>query len=298
MKLVTHSKVLITGLHGFTGTHLGRYLAERGFCVFGLKSDLTDREAVITEVTQLAPDYVIHLGGVSFAVHSNIEQIYRVNVIGSANLLDALLHFKGRVAKVILASSAAVYGSFSRSVLSESLCPKPVSHYGCSKLAMENIAQNYMDSLPILITRPFNYTGIGQAEHFLVPKIIKAYKDHNVFLELGNLNISREFNDVRDVCHTYHLLLTSEKLSTPVNICSGNSVSLFRIIELMEKITGYEINVRVNRALIRANDISRLSGCTERLLALTGSRFSFQIEDTLRWMYEEKLQFSQEPRTI
>jgi len=282
----TPSKVLITGLNGFTGQHLKPYFVALGFEVVGLNSDLTDRKAVFREVIKISPSYVIHLAAISFAAESNADLIYGVNVTGSINLLDALCELSDPIQKVILASSATVYGNVPNSILSESLCPKPLNHYGCSKLAMEHMAQNYMTKFPLLITRPFNYTGIGHAEHFLIPKIIQAYKNKERFIELGNLEVSREFNDVRDICSIYKTLLINEANMETVNLCSGKAISLMRIIELMNNIAGYEIDVRVNPEFIRPNEIKNLAGDTHKLSEMIQPRFDFNIESTLRWMYE------------
>lgn len=288
MKPVFLSKVLITGLEGFTGQHLGSFLNQAGFEVLGLKSDLTDRAAVFAEVAAYSPDYVIHLAGISFAAEADAGLIYRVNVIGSINLLDALCQLDKAVQKVVIASSATVYGNVPGSVLSEALCPKPVSHYGCSKLAMENMAQNYMDKLPLVITRPFNYTGIGHAEHFLIPKIVKAYQERRTEIELGNLDVSREFNDVRDVCQIYHDLLLMSQSGETVNVCSGKTIRLMNVISLMNEIAGYEMQVKVNPAFVRANEIKDLSGDVSQLNDLIQPDFKYGIEDTLRWMYGAK----------
>jgi nucleoside-diphosphate-sugar epimerase len=288
MKLASHSKVLITGLDGFTGQHLSKHLIDAGFSVIGLSSDLTNRDAVLAEVVACAPDFVLHLAAISFSAESNADLIYRVNVQGTLNLLDALCALNKTPKKVILASSATVYGNLPDFVLSESLCPKPVNHYGCSKLAMEHMAQNYATKLPILITRPFNYTGIGHADHFLIPKIVKAYREGKTSLELGNLAVSREFNDVRDVCAIYHDLLVSDSSDGVVNLCSGKTISLMQLIEHMNDIAGYEMNVTVNPAFVRENEIKDLSGDTSRLCQMTKAEFKFTIQDTLRWMYGTK----------
>lgn len=286
MKPVFPSKVLITGINGFTGAYLARFLTEQGFNVVGLTTDLTDREAVISEVIAHSPDYVIHLAGISFAAEANAELIYKVNVIGTINLLDALCQVKSTLHKVILASSATVYGNVEGSVLSEELCPSPMSHYGCSKLAMEQMAQCYMEKLPLLIVRPFNYTGVGHASHFLIPKIVKAYQDGRPDISLGNLDVSREFNDVRDVCKVYHdLLLANEPSGMTVNICSGRTISLMTVISLMNQIASYEINVDVNPAFVRKNEIKDLSGDVTKINKLVKPKFNYGIEDTLRWMY-------------
>lgn len=288
MKPASHSKVLITGLEGFTGQHLAPFLAQAGFEVVGLKSDLTDRSAVFSEVASCSPDCVVHLAGISFAAEADADLIYRVNVIGSLHLLDALCQLDKPVQKVVIASSATVYGNVPGSVLSEALCPKPVSHYGCSKLAMEHMSQNYLYKLPLVITRPFNYTGIGHAEHFLIPKIVKAYQEGRAEIELGNLNVSREFNDVRDVCCIYHDLLLGENSGVTVNVCSGRTISLMRIITLMDQIAGYKMQVKVNPAFVRANEIKDLSGDVSQLNDLIQPEFKYGIEDTLRWMFGAK----------
>uniref|UniRef100_Q31F02 NAD dependent epimerase/dehydratase family protein n=1 Tax=Hydrogenovibrio crunogenus (strain DSM 25203 / XCL-2) TaxID=317025 RepID=Q31F02_HYDCU len=288
MKPDSHSnKVLITGLDGFTGQYLKSDLELNGFQVVGLTANLIDREAVISEVLTLEPDYVVHLAGISFAASEDTASIYSVNVSGTVNLLDGLSQLNHSPKKTILASSATVYGNVTGSVLSESICPKPISHYGCSKLAMEHMAQNYTDKFPLIITRPFNYTGIGHAEHFLIPKIVKAYQDKKTVIELGNLDVSREFNDVRDICKIYLDLLLSEKDGITVNVCSGKTVSLMSIVSLMDQIAGYKMNVKVNPAFVRENEIKDLSGDVSYLNDLVKPEFKYGIEDTLRWMYGE-----------
>lgn len=279
------NKVLITGAEGFTGRYLKSHLQLAGYSVFGLSSDLTDREAVFNEVFSISPDFVLHFAAISFAAESDVDLIYRVNVVGSLNLLDSLCKLKKPIRKVVLASSATVYGNVDASILSEAECPKPLNHYGCSKLAMEHMAQNYFNKLPIVITRPFNYTGVGQAEHFLIPKIVKAYQSGRKDIELGNLDVSREFNDVRDICAIYQSLLEDEVHSYTVNLCSGKAISLLHILELMNHISGYEINVTVNPDFVRENEIKSLSGDVSKLKNSVHPSYNFQIEDTLRWMY-------------
>lgn len=280
------SKVLITGLEGFTGQHLKTLLSGKDIEVIGLKADITDREAVLSEVLDIAPSHVVHLAAISFAAEANTDLIYRVNVTGTLNLLDALSKCPTAIKKVIIASSATVYGNLPHTVLSEELCPKPVNHYGCSKLSMEHMVQNYNDKMPIVITRPFNYTGIGHAEHFLIPKIIKAYRNKKSFIELGNLDVSREFNDVRDVCNIYYDLLCSKDKSIIVNLCSGKTISLIEVIESMNQLAGYEMDVKVNPEFVRKNEIKDLSGSTIKLNGIIKPHFKYDIDSTLKWMYE------------
>lgn len=282
-----HSRVLVTGLDGFTGYHLKNVLTEHGFECVGLNCDLLDRKKVFSRVSELSPEYVIHLAGISFAGEENIASIYNVNVIGSMNLLDSLSKLHTLPSKVILASSAVVYGNSNVSVLNESMSPKPLNHYGCSKLAMEFMAQNYAHKFPVLIARPFNYTGPLHDKRFLIPKIVDAYRNKLQVLDLGNLEISREFNDVRDVVNSYRLLMTTDSAAGMVNICSGKNIKLLNIIEIMDDISNFKMNVRVNKKFIRENDITDLSGDPSKLKMLINYPFCFDIENTLHSIYTQ-----------
>jgi len=282
-----HSRVLITGLEGFTGYHLKNVLSEHGFECVGLNCDLLDRKKVFSRVLELSPEYVIHLAGISFAGEENVDSIYNVNVIGSINLLDSLSELDILPSKVILSSSAVVYGNSNVSVLNESMSPKPLNHYGCSKLAMEFMAQNYAHKFPVLIVRPFNYTGPLHDKRFLIPKIVDAYRNKLQVLDVGNLEISREFNDVRDVVNSYRLLMTTDSAAGIVNICSGKSIKLLSIIEIMDDITNLKMDVRVNKKFIRENDITDLSGDPSKLNMLINYSFVFDIENTLHSIYTQ-----------
>jgi len=279
-----HSRVLVTGSEGFTGIHLRKLLGESGFECFGLDCDLLDRDGVSAQVAKLRPSYVIHLAGVSFAAEQDIASVYSVNVVGTLNLLDALQRLKYPLKKVVLASSATVYGNVEGVKLAESMRPQPVNHYGCSKLSMEYMAANYFDSMSIIITRPFNYTGVHHNKKFLIPKILDAYKKKQATLELGNLDVSREFNDVRDVANIYRLLLSSAFNSGVVNVCSGKPISLSKVISLMDEICREKMHVITNPEFVRDNEIKCLSGDPHNLERLIDFQFQYTLEDTLRWM--------------
>jgi nucleoside-diphosphate-sugar epimerase len=278
-------KVLITGMNGFTGAYVAATLKNHSFNCFGLDCDLLDVQKVNNRVTSLGPDYVIHLAGKSFSAELDVASIYSSNVNGTLNLLDALIKLKTLPKKVIIASSASIYGDSKRSPIKESMIPKPINHYGCSKLSMEYMVEKYLDRLPILIARPFNYTGIGHSKKFLIPKIVNAYKDKLSSIELGNINVYREFNDVRDISLIYAKLITSSCLNGPINICSGRSISISEIIEHMNEISSSNMNVLTKERFMRENEIDNLTGSNEKLKASIQFDFKHSIKDTLHWMY-------------
>ena len=289
-------KVLLTGVDGFTGKYVAKELTEKGYQVIGLvykhagegqvACDLTDKQAVKNCLVEVKPDYVIHLAALSFVGHADQRAFYDVNVFGALNILEMAKEIGISFKKVIFASSANIYGNpIAIEKIDESVAPAPVNHYAMSKLAMEHMAKLWFDDFPLLITRPFNYTGPGQAEQFLIPKIVSHFKKKAAEIELGNIDVYRDFSDVRDIAKAYVRLLESSARSEIVNLCSGNVSSLSSIISKMEDIAGYKINVKVNPAFVRDNEIKVLGGDNSKLVFLTGFKPTITIDQTLLDMY-------------
>lgn len=291
-------RALITGLRGFTGYYVARELEAAGYRVFGtampgndpapdvLAVDLCDRAGVAAMVEQVQPDVVVHLAGIAFVGHSDVEQIYRVNVVGTRNLLEALAQARHQPSAVLLASSANIYGNASVPVITEDVAPAPANDYAVSKLAMEYMARLWMPRLPIIIVRPFNYTGPGQSDNFLLPKIVSHFRRKAERIELGNLAIARDFSDVRMVARSYRRLLAAAPAGEAFNVCSARSNSLGEVIDMVSEIAGYRIEVEVNPAFVRANDVLTLTGSNAKLAAVIGPLEPPPLFDTLHWMYQ------------
>ena len=293
-------RALITGIHGFTGHYLAQSLRARGYRVFGtalsptaeeqdvIAVDLGDRDAVARMVEEVQPDVVVHLAAIAFVAHSDIEAMYRVNLIGTRNLLEALAALANKPSAVLLASSANIYGNADVEPISEAVAPAPANDYAVSKLAMEYMARLWMDRLPITIVRPFNYTGHGQHENFLLPKIVSHFKRGARDIELGNLHVWRDFSDVRMVVDCYARLVELEDkiAGQTFNVCSGVGHSLGEVLDMMAETAGYRINVSVNPAFVRSNEVTRLVGSNAKLQAVIGPLNQWPLAETLRWMYE------------
>ncbi len=278
-------KLLLTGAEGFTGRHLTNAALTVGYAVCPLKADLTDAAAVATEVAAIAPTHVVHLAAISAVTHADENAFYQVNLFGTLNLLKALVALPVAPAKVLLASSANVYGNQGGEVaIAETVCPKPVNHYAMSKLAMEHMAATYTDRLPIVITRPFNYTGVGHDLRFVIPKIVDHFVRKAPVIELGNLDVYREYNDVRQVCDVYLKLLDKGVAGEIYNVCSGRVVSLREVLELMAEISNWQPEVRVNPAFVRTNEIRRLSGSVVKLSATIDQVSGADLKPLLSWM--------------
>ncbi|AKM00408.1 GDP-mannose 4,6-dehydratase [Burkholderia pyrrocinia] len=294
------AKVLITGIGGFTGRYLARQLAASGHDVCGLAHragpswewpthvvDLLDRRR-LSEIVELErPDMVAHLAAIAFVAHDDISSIYQTNVVGTRNLLAALSSSSHQPDAVLIASSANIYGNADCEVIDESVPPAPANDYAVSKLSMEYAARLWSEQLPIVFVRPFNYTGVGQAENFLLPKIVSCFRSHTPVLELGNLDVIRDFSDVRAVVAIYERLLTGAFAGETFNVCSGTGYSLQEVLSIMEKLAGYRPEVRVNPNFVRANEVRKLVGDDSKLRRAIGEApRPIPLGDTLKWMLE------------
>lgn len=279
-------KLLLTGAEGFTGRHFATAARACGHEVVALQANLTDAGALKAEVAQVEPEAVVHLAAISFVGHADASAFYDVNVIGTLNLLDALAALARPPGRVLLASSANVYGNCEHSPISEAQPPAPVNHYAMSKLAMEHMARTYLERLPLFFVRPFNYTGPGQAASFVIPKLVAHFARRAETVELGNLDVEREFNDVRFVCEAYLRLLDKATPGEVYNICTGKPVTLTAVLALLGQITGHQLQVKVNPAFVRANEIHRLCGSPAKLEEAIGGAVSPPLADTLRWMLD------------
>jgi GDP-6-deoxy-D-talose 4-dehydrogenase len=289
-------RVLLTGVNGFTGKYVRAELEAAGYTVIGavvgaasgtheVTLDITSLDNCRRVMETVRPDYLIHLAAISFVQHADAEAFYRVNVIGTLNLLQAMVDAKLSPRRVLIASSANIYGNAKAEVITEEQSPQPVNHYAVSKLAMEYLVRTWCDRLPIVITRPFNYTGVGQEPHFLIPKIVSHFVRRAPMIELGNLDVEREFSDVRMVASAYRRLIEDAPAGEIFNICSGVAYSLAEVLAMMAKIAGYTIEVTVNPAFTRPNEVKRLVGSPKKLHDLVGHIETIPLPKTLDWMY-------------
>lgn len=279
-------RLLLTGANGFTGPHFAKAAQAQGFTVFPLQADLTDAPALLAEVGAVRPTHVVHLAGLSAVTHADEDAFYQVNLFGTLNLLKALTVLPSPPEKVLLASSANVYGNYEGGPITELVCPRPVNQYAMSKLAMEHMAMTYLDRLPLIVVRPFNYTGVGHDLRFVMPKIVDHFVRRAPVIELGNLDVYREYNDVREICQSYVKLLQLGVPGDVYNVCSGRAVSLHDVLTTMTEITGWAPEVVVNPDYVRANEIHVLCGSDQKLRNCTGMALEGDLKSLLRWMFE------------
>lgn len=288
-------RALITGIDGFTGRYVSAELEARGFEVHGTvqtatsashlhQLDLRDLGSTVRLIAEVEPTHVIHLAAISFVATADVASIYQVNVIGSRNLFQALADAGSKsLRKVIVASSANVYGNTVVSPISEALLAVPLNDYAISKLAVEHLARIWGQQIPITVVRPFNYTGVSQSERFLIPKIVAAHRNKMSEVELGNLDIGRDFSDVRDIAQAYAALADADTTGI-YNLCSGTSYTLHDILQLCEEISGHSLHVIINPLFVRDNEVRTLLGSNVKFRQLIQDWAPRPLSTTLKWM--------------
>jgi nucleoside-diphosphate-sugar epimerase len=255
-----------------------------------LSVDLLDVEALRAAAADARPDAVVHLAARAHVAQDEPGPTYQVNIVGTRNLLAALAGLDRLPSSVVLASSANVYGNSTRGVLDETVAPEPANDYAVSKLAMEYAAKLWLDRLPIVIARPFNYTGVGQSEAYLLPKLAAHYARNAPRnaprISLGNLDVSRDFSDVRDVTAAYMRLIEDAPAGETFNVCSERAYSLKEVLAMLSRIAGYVIDVTVDPRFVRHNEVKSLRGSREKLRRAVGELPVTPLDETLRWMVE------------
>ena len=292
---VEKRRVLVTGAEGFTGKYLVDELVGAGYAVFGIGTrpahsdtyrqiDLLDIDALRSVYDEWKPQITVHLAALAFVGHGSPNDFYSVNIIGTRNLLQVIDESATDAECVVLASSANVYGNIASGLIDESAPVQPANDYAVSKLGMELMARTWMKKIPIVITRPFNSSGVGQAANFLLPKIVSHFRDREPRIELGNLDVWRDFSDVRAVVKAYRGLIEACPQGQTFNISSGTAYSLREVLAMCEKLSGHSLRVEVNPAFVRQNEVRKLCGDSTRLRELLPQWSTPPLIDTLDCM--------------
>lgn len=280
-------RVAVTGADGFTGRFVRMALKDRGIDCIAWSADLTDPDAVEQEVSATEFDHVIHLAAKAFVDTADWEKFYQVNQIGAFRLLDSVARHRPG-ARCLLASSAQVYGPSASGLIEESSSTNPTNHYAISKFAMEQGAALWRQKLELVMVRPFNYTGLGQSTDYLLPKIVDHFRRGAPIIELGNTWVQRDFGDVRAVAEAYAGLISAKRVMATINIATGRVWSINEVLGILADLAGYEIEVKVNPAFVRSNDVPVLGGSISRLRKNLPDWQPRDLADTLEWMYLER----------
>ncbi|WP_187670752.1 GDP-mannose 4,6-dehydratase [Zestomonas carbonaria] len=293
-------KLFVTGLTGFVGLHLRQAHAlsgEKWELLNPGRFDLLRPEMVEAALAEELPDAVIHLAGQTFVPEAFRDPVrtVQVNVLGTLNLLQALKR-RGFSGTFLYVSSGDVYGQVGEADLPivETQPPQPRNPYAVSKVSAELLCQqwSYVEPWRIIVARPFNHIGAGQGESFVVAnmarQLVRVRQGLQVpRLEVGDIDVTRDFLDVEDVVAAYLLLLEEGRNGEIYNVCSGQERKVRDLIAEMARLAGVEVEIVQDPARLRRAEQRRVVGSSDKLQKETGWKPGISITETLQRMLSD-----------
>lgn len=304
---------LITGADGFVATHLLPYLLEQetDALIFGmvwrdapqdswpqphpnlqiLAGELTDSRSIAQVIDQAQPEIILHLAAASSVATSWLdpEPAYHTNILGQLHLLEAARSMK-KMPTVVIASSAEIYGrdGHDGKPISEEAPLRPLSPYAVTKAVQDLQAGQYhaAHGLPTVRLRLFNHTGPGRPPQFVASSFAKQLAEierglREPVIHAGNLDVARDFTDVRDIAKAWRLAALRGRPGEAYNVCSGRPTPIRRLLDLLLEKTSIEVEVRTDAGLLRTGEIESLYGDRTLFSRTTGWQPEISLEQTL-----------------
>jgi GDP-4-dehydro-6-deoxy-D-mannose reductase len=297
-------RILITGGTGFVGPYLIRYLksfdvkltvvssADATFQEPGVdycKVDIRNSHDIRAVVLAANPNQIYHLAGISSVAASwnNPRLAFDVNVVGSYNVFEAAMSLPSPP-RILNVSTSQLYAR-SDAALTETSLLDPDNPYAATKAMAELLVVQYQKSMSggIITARAFNHTGPGQLPSFALPSFAKQLAEMEAglippVLKVGNINVKRDFTDVRDVVLAYWELLNKGTIGEVYNVCSGRAVLLADLVKELRKNCSVAIKIDVEPALFRPSEVPQMVGDPGKIQRVTGWSPKVPLESTLK----------------
>ena len=303
-------KALITGIGGFAGSHLAQHLISQKISVSGfvhpnhpshnleyldikahlIKCDILDKESVVRNIKNTSFDYIFHLAAFSSPQKSfeNPKETLENNILGQLNILETLAKNKSK-AKILIIGSSDEYGNAgeNNSSVGESVQFNPSSPYAVSKTAQDLLGRQFFlnQKLNVVRVRPFNHIGPMQTTAFVVPafanQIADLEKKGDGLIKVGNLNVYRDFTDVRDVVKAYLLAVEKGKVGDVYNIGSGKAYKIADILDKLISFSTVKIKIKKDKKLFRKENMVKIICDFSKFKKMTGWEPQIPIEKTL-----------------
>ena len=305
-------KVLIFGIGGFVGPYLAQEFMDEGYIVYGsdlvkgarlqdevqfFQADLLHAESVHNIIHQVQPNIIINLAAVSSVGQSwKIPQkTIEVNIVGTLNILEATKEMAS-MPKILLIGSSEEY-DVSDKPINELTILRANNPYGISKVAQERFANIYkvQYGMQIYHVRPFNHTGVGQNDTFVLPSFCKQAAEIEKsgkpgVIKVGNLMARRDFGHVKDLMHAYRLIVESPYCDTVYNVGTGHAHSLREMLNYIISLCTQPIKVEVDPSRVRPIDNPVICCDYSKIKAELGWEPQYKVFDALKEMFNYYLE--------
>ena len=301
-------KVLIFGAGGFVGSYLSREFLEHGYAVVGSDketsgqlppevafhpADLLNAAEVESLVNAVGPDIVVNLAAISsvWASWGIPQTTIEVNVVGALNILEAARKAEKKP-RILFVGSSEEY-VITEQAIDEETTLNASNPYGISKVTQENFAALYREhyGLRVYCVRPFNHTGVGQRDSFVLPSFCKQVAEIEKSgkpgtIKVGNLNIERDFSHVKDIVRAYRMIVEQDDCRVIYNVGSGTAYNLTELLQYVTKLSHQPISIEVDPARFRPSDQPRICCNHSRITEELGWTPEYSVYDALKEMYE------------
>ena len=305
---ISVKKALVFGAGGFAGGYMVDELLDNGYEVYGCSRysrltndrisgifvcDLLDADRVKTVISMVNPEVVVNMAGISsVGVSWRIPQsTVQVNVIGALNILEAV-RINDVDTRILFIGSSEEYGPSDQAITEDA--PLDASNpYGISKMMLEQYCRTYREhyGMNVYYVRAFNHTGVGQADTFVIPSWCKQVSEISKsgrpgMMKVGNLEVSRDFSDVRDIVRAYRMVIESDDCSQIYNIGSGKTQPLRKVLDYIIALSEQPITIEVNPKLIRPVENPTILCDHTKITQKLGWEPEIDIETTCREIFD------------
>lgn len=304
-------RLLVFGMCGFVGPHLANEFVNHGYEVYGAdkldnysspllkkyySSDILNKESLIEILKEVNPTHIINLAAISSVGLSwKMPKVtMEVNVLGTLNIFDACLELNIKP-KILLIGSSEEY-IVSDEPINEETKINANNPYGISKIAQEQFAAIYREKYDwdIYCVRAFNHIGTGQRDTFVIPSWCKQVAQIEKgeiapVLNVGNLEVSRDFADVRDIVRAYRLVIESAYPNEVFNLGRGEALPLKEILNTIMSFSTKEITVNIDKSLLRPNDNKVICCDPTKAFKMLSWKATVSFRDSLKGIYESFL---------
>jgi GDP-4-dehydro-6-deoxy-D-mannose reductase len=307
-------RVLILGITGFAGRYLAKELEKTGREVVGaarrvpdsgrdeagrtlLRCDVTEPAEIAATLAAARADAVVMLAGMASppAAQRDPSAAFLVHALGTVHVLAAAGRLEPRP-RVLLVTSSEAYGEVREGELpvTEETPLRPASVYAASKASADLAARAFAlsEKLDVVRVRSFNHTGPGQRPDFVCPDFARQVAEiaagrRAAVMEVGNIDVERDFSDVRDVARGYVAALERGRTGEVYNLCSGRPRSIRSILEELFAIAGVRPEIRVAPERVRPHEVPAYWGSPAKAEAELGWRPEIPWAQTVADLYRD-----------